>query len=148
MSTEDALPQQLADFLGTWQVERMINDARSGQTLRAHGQATFTPDDAGMLYHEKLQLVVPGQAPMTATRRYTWAAAPGGVAVHFDDGRYFHHLALGQVAPTDHHACDPDSYEVHYDFARWPAWSATWRVHGPRKDYVMTSHYAAGAKIA
>lgn len=148
MSTKATLPQQLADFLGVWRVERTINDVRAGRTLHAEGQAEVSFTGDSYIYQEELRLIVPGQAPMTATRSYLWKQAENGVAIHFDDGRYFHHLRLGQAGPSDHHACDPDSYDVRYDFSQWPEWQTTWRVVGPRKDYVMTSHYAATAKSA
>ena len=74
---------------------------------------------------------------MQSERRYRWDA---DLNVYFDDGRFFHTVPpLG--GQTDHW-CDPDGYDVRYDFAQWPTWSAEWYVLGPRKNYRMLSQYS------
>lgn len=73
---------------------------------------------------------------MTASRVYLWKA---DLSVWFDDGRYFHTVPA-QGGATDHW-CDPDQYDVRYDFAEWPDFRVTWRVEGPRKSYTMVSDY-------
>jgi len=136
-------PQSLADFEGQWQITREIDDRHAGQSLMAEGQAMFTADKAGLIYQEELVISVKGQPPMKGTRGYLWRAQEDGkVAIHFEDGRYFHRLNLGQGNSADHHACDPDSYSAQYDFCGWPVWSVSWRVVGPRKDYIMKSRYS------
>ena len=93
-----------------------------------------------MHYVETGLLRLGDQPPMNAERRYFWREGTGGVIeVLFDDGRAFHRI--DPADPTDRHWCDPDTYDVTYDFGAWPNWSSTWRVRGPRKDYEMVSHY-------
>ena len=47
--------------------------------------------------------------------------------------------------PDALHHCDPDMYNVSYDFTRWSQrkkqWRSVWTVLGPRKDYKMLSSY-------
>ena len=131
----------LQDFLGFWRLERVIVPAQ-GPAARFTGQARFTPEGAALRYHEEGELTLPGAAPMRAERRYLWRAEGEEIAVFFDDGRPFHRFS--PAAPAAHHWCDPDDYRVSYDFAAWPAWSAEWRVKGPRKDYTMRSEYRRG----
>ncbi|MCL6285053.1 DUF6314 family protein [Ruegeria sp. 2012CJ41-6] len=135
------LPGCLGDFAGDWRITREITDARAGQVLHAEGTASLVWKGDALIYGEALRLQVPGQAPMQATRRYLWQQGQGGIDIRFEDGRFFHHLALGQDAPHDHHDCPPDSYDAAYDFTDWPVWSVVWTVSGPRKSYVMKSHY-------
>ena len=134
----------LEDFTGQWQLSRAITEA-SGSKASFSGQAWFTPEGAGLGYREEGVLQLPGQTPIRAERRYLWQAAPeGGIAVLFSDGRPFHRFDPGQARPEDRHYCDPDIYDVVYDFDRWPEWRSRWRVTGPRKDYEMTTQYWRG----
>ncbi len=131
----------LGDFEGVWRVERRIEDAR-GPGGRFEGRAVFAPDGTGGLaYDEEGALVLEGQGPVAATRRYLWRPdGAGRVEVLFADGRAFHGFSLADGAKAEHW-CDPDHYRVAYDFAAWPEWRAEWRVSGPRKAYRLWSRY-------
>ncbi|MEM6277313.1 MAG: DUF6314 family protein [Pseudomonadota bacterium] len=76
----------------------------------------------------------------TAGRRYWWKPMDGGFDIRFEDGKPFHELHFD--APSARHFCDPDTYDVRYDFSDWPKWRSTWDVSGPRKSYRMSSLYA------
>lgn len=130
----------LAEFEGRWTLTRQIDDARGGVESRFEGAARFTPDATGLTYEEEGHLLMPGQPPMAATRRYLWREGAAGIELRFADGRFFHTIAPGPAPEATHH-CPPDLYRVAYDFAAWPEWQARWQVSGPRKDYVMRSLY-------
>ncbi|WP_108860324.1 DUF6314 family protein [Ruegeria sp. Alg231-54] len=136
-----SLPRNLSDFKGQWSLTRTILDAQAGQVVQADGHTVLSPTEDGLIYDEEVTLRVPGQAEMKGTRRYLWHAAGEAIAIHFDDGRYFHRLALGQAHASDHHDCPPDSYDAVYDFSAWPVWSVRWIVSGPRKSYEMSTDY-------
>lgn len=126
---------ELQDFAGNWRVERSIEDRLAGGTARFEGKARWVREEGGLSYHETGQLVTSGQS-FTAERRYFWRE---GLNVYFDDGRFFHQVpAQGGAAA---HWCDPDQYDVAYDFLGWPDWHAVWSVKGPRKDYTMVTRY-------
>lgn len=129
---------QLNDFTGIWALSRSITQA-DGPEGRFTGQAVFTAEGAGLRYHEAGQLVLDGETAMQAERDYLWLAEGDQIVVRFEDGRDFHRFT--PAAPAAVHWCDPDDYRVTYDFSHWPDWSSEWRVTGPRKDYVMISHY-------
>ncbi|MGC9369873.1 MAG: DUF6314 family protein [Paracoccaceae bacterium] len=131
----------LADFEGRWRLEREIDDAKAGQTVRFSGEAVFRADAEGLAVEEAGEMTLPGQPPMRAARCYLWRAQGADIAVFFEDGRPFHLIGPG-ARPGAEHDCPPDLYRVRYDFRRWPEWRAEWRVRGPRKDYVMRSRYA------
>ncbi|KUF11504.1 DUF6314 family protein [Pseudoponticoccus marisrubri] len=135
----DLAPRELADFLGQWALSREIRHD-DGSAARFDGLAEWRPEGDGALYVEQGTLEMPGQGRFAAERRYRWAA---DLAVFFEDGRYFHQVPAR--GGTDTHWCDPDRYEVSYDFADWPRWQARWRVRGPRKGYVMVSSYRPAA---
>lgn len=131
---------ELRDFLGLWRLSRVIEDARAGQVAQFEGRVVFTEAAGGLVQSEAGTLHLPGQPPMTATRRYLWRPGAARIAVFFEDGRFFHDIVPGPV-PEATHDCPPDHYHVAYDFTGWPGWSNRWRVTGPRKNYTMTSHY-------
>ncbi len=131
------LPDGLGDFAGGWRLSRKITDRRAGRDGTAEGRLDLVPEGGGLRYEERVVLHLPGQKPMAGTRGYRWEGHPGIIAVFFDDGRPFHDFALGEARPRALHHCDPDRYEVTYDFSDWPVWTVTWEVTGPRKDYRM-----------
>ena len=129
---------KLSDFVGDWRLTRRISHS-DGSVARFEGRAVFAPDPAGLRYHESGDLVLPGGQRMTGERSYLWREAGAQIAVAFADGRPFH--VIDPADPRAHHSCAPDSYDVRYAFCDWPRWHCVWRVQGPRKDYVMESHY-------
>jgi hypothetical protein len=132
----------LNDFAGAWRLSRHIEDALAGGTARLEGYCRFTPQDDGLLCTESGTLILPGrEGGFTAERRYFWRSDPDGIAVFFDDGRFFHRFDPNAASPAADHDCAPDAYAVRYDFSDWPLWTAEWRVKGPRKDYQSRSTY-------
>lgn len=131
----------LDDFEGDWRVTREIVHT-GGPDARFAGVARFLPDGAGLSYREEGELVIAGQVPVRAERRYLWRpGVAGAIEVLFDDGRAFHRIDPATGASCDRHRCEQDVYDVAYDFGTWPEWSSCWRVTGPRKDYEMQSRY-------
>lgn len=140
-----ALPKSglgLAEFEGAWLLNRVITDLRASAEGHMQGRAVFEAQGVDrLLYEESGTLNYATQPPMAATRRYIWQEAGEGINVLFEDGRAFHTIDLDRSMPDANHHCDPDLYHVSYDFSRWPDWSSTWRVVGPKKDYRMVSEY-------
>jgi hypothetical protein len=133
-------------FEGQWRLERQIDDRRAGHTAQFSGVARIVRDAEGWAYAERGRLCLPGQAAIQAERRYQWRPRSDTViAVHFDDGRFFHDMPL--AGGTAAHWCDPDQYDVTYDFTGWPLWSSLWVVRGPRKAYQMMSRYARAEAV-
>ena len=132
---------KLIDFLGIWSMSRQIIDAKYGQDGDLTGEAAFTANGAGLLYQETGTLTLKTGAKLQATRSYLWDADGAGIVVRFADRKPFHRFDLTPTAQGTSHLCGADWYNVTYDFARWPAWSATWAVTGPRKNYTSTTHY-------
>jgi len=140
-----ALP---AHFLGEWLIERHILDVDSQWLGRFDGTALFTRTNDGLHYLEEGRLRFGGLDAIKASRVYQWRF-PGGarIEVLFEDGRAFHGFDFGRARVTASHYCDPDQYDVTYDFESWPLWRAEWRVEGPRKDYRMVSIYRRNAPL-
>lgn len=129
----------LSDLEGQWRLVREIEDLHAGQHGHLAGTCHWHPDAGGLRQEEDGVLRYAAAAPMRARRAYLWRATELGLAVFFDDGRPFHTLAPGRL--DDRHWCDPDLYEVRYDFTAWPCWTQRWRVTGPRKDAVIVSRF-------
>lgn len=134
------LSDSLSGFAGLWQLTRRIEDRLIGRSGELSGKARFTPDGAGLRYDEEGVLHLDGQPPVQAKRSYLWRQGADGIEVWFDDGRFFHRFDAEGVSAAQHW-CDPDDYQVRYDFSAWPRWQSAWQVKGPRKDYLMVSEY-------
>lgn len=129
----------LADLAGGWRLSRQIFDHRCARQGRFAGECHWRPDAIGYRQDEAGILSLGDAPPMQAHRRYLWRADGAGLAVFFADGRPFHRIAPGQL--SDRHHCAPDCYDVTYDFSRWPDWTQSWRVQGPRKDMTIHSRF-------
>lgn len=134
---------QPSDFVGTWRLERHLDDRLGQMDGDLHGQAEFREVAAGALsYAETGTLTLARGGTLVAERRYRWWWRDNDVAVFFDDGAPFHHFCPGGLVPGSAHLCGDDTYNVTYDFRDWPRWTATWEVTGPRKRYTSHSAYA------
>jgi len=129
----------LADLEGCWHLTRTIEDARAGVTGHLEGTCHWVRDGAGLRQEEEGVLRYGTAAPLRAARSYLWRETADGLAVFFADGRAFHRLGAERL--EDRHWCDPDTYDVRYDFTQWPDWTQVWRVTGPRKDAWIKSRF-------
>jgi hypothetical protein len=127
--------RRLQDFEGAWAFERRITHA-GGQEAVVTGCAIWTRDGTGLEYVETGEMRLTGAAPMRVERRYRWEEGP---RTYFADGRFFHDVP--PEGGETRHWCDPDQYDGAYDFSRWPEFTVTWAVRGPRKDYRMMTIY-------
>lgn len=131
MSTE----RVLADFEGTWTIARTIVQGTADPVV-FEGQGVWSHTSAGLDYVETGLLRMSGVRPMRAERRYVWRR---DLSVFFADGRFFHAVPAGGGHTV--HLCDPDTYDVTYDFDAWPRFCVRWDVRGPHKSYVSDSVY-------
>ena len=130
----------LAALAGRWHLSRVIDHA-DGTRATLEGVSVFSRSGPRLIQEESGVLKF-GDQNLEARQRYIWEAAGPHLNVYFSDMRPFHAVPLGEPCPRTVHLCDPDRYEVVYDFQAWPRWTSTWKVEGPRKDYEMTSRYA------
>ncbi|MCG6883337.1 MAG: DUF6314 family protein [Silicimonas sp.] len=129
----------LGALVAVWQMEREIHHT-AGAVNRMTGTCKFTRSGPRLLQDEEGWLET-ASGRFRATRRYVWTESGGRLDVYFEDMRPFHSVPLNVATPGAVHLCDPDRYEVAYDFTAWPNWRSTWRVEGPRKDYRMETTF-------
>jgi hypothetical protein len=132
----------LADFLGEWNFRRLIADPDGRETGRAEGVLRFVPDEGGLAAEEQGVLRLQDGTVLNGARRTLWRQEAGRLCLYFADGRPFHDFDPALEKPGARHDCPPDLYDVAYDFTAFPRWRSTWRVTGPRKDYVMSTDHA------
>lgn len=134
---------QREDFTGSWQLSRRITDNFADQRGSLAGQADLRVAGAAGLTYDEEGLFQFGQAsPIKATRRYHWTFGAGLVTVTFADGAPFHDFRPDGFTYGTEHLCAADLYTVRYDFRAWPKWMVRWDVKGPKKDYIMMTHYS------
>lgn len=132
--------RRLEDFIGAYDVHRVIEDARSGAQSRFEGRADITATLDGALYRETGTLNVNGQS-LRAERSYAWSQQGARIHVQFADGAPFHDFDPATGGQATEHLCGQDMYRGGYDFSQWSCWSVTWDVVGPRKDYRSVTLY-------
>ena len=131
----------IEDFRGDWQITREIADHRLGQTGTLDGTAKLSGGGATLTYHERGTLRFGQGAPLVAERRYLWTFTTDAVLVAYADGAAFHAFRPEGLAEATPHLCGQDMYHGQYDLTGFPAWSVTWSVSGPRKDYRSVTWY-------
>jgi hypothetical protein len=135
------------DLLGTWRLEREVDDRLAGERRAVTGTTVLELVDPGRVrWHEEGVMRWSGHE--VPVQRTLWVVrGPDGWTVRFEDDRPFHRWAVGE--PVEH-PCAPDHYTglIEADpadagptagpTAGGPAsWRVEWRARGPQKDYVM-----------
>jgi hypothetical protein len=134
------------DLLGTWTLSRVVEDRHAGQRLHVEGTlvlaTTPVPGATGRVdvsWVEAGVLRRPGADPVAVSRELLVVPRGEGWWVLFSDGGDFHPWQPGGWVD---HPCGPDHYRGLVDLSGRPgggAWTVTWEVSGPLKDYTMTS---------
>jgi len=132
------------DFLlGTWAVDRSIEDHRSGALGSFRGTAVLAaepevgrPGDRRARYDEAGELSF-GTHAGPASRHLRYAAGPDAavVRVSFADGRPFVDLDLSGGSWRAVHQCGADRYELTTIVRSRHIVEEHWRVRGPGKSY-------------
>ena len=128
------------DFLvGTWTVERLIDDHRSGIRGRFDGTAVLLPEEGAepvtrASYQEAGELRF-GEHTGPASRRLTYVRSGGAVLLYFADGRPYTDLDLRSGTWETEHPCVADLYAVRTEVCAPDELRERWRVRGPDKDY-------------
>ncbi|MEM1384590.1 MAG: DUF6314 family protein [Pseudomonadota bacterium] len=124
-------------FQGVWQMVRIIEDVPDGVIGEFWGDAVFSPDGEGLSCREAGVLRFRG-SDYHAERTSLWRFPDNRVEVRYADGREFHDFDPSEPEAT--HLCEPDRYEVAYDFEA-THFISRWQVKGPQKNYLMTTVY-------
>jgi hypothetical protein len=145
--------RSLSNFIGTWTISREIDDLRAKSQAQLHGTCVFERSANGdVIQFEQGQIIMPGMAhPIAAERRYIWRAHETHIGVYFADGRFFHSIDPSIDHPEAGHDCDPDRYDVRYDFSACSgatsSFTSRWQVSGPRKDYVSVTKFTLKSRV-
>jgi hypothetical protein len=136
--------ETLAPFIGTWRLQRTIEDFRDTGTSVFAGEACFEPSPSGLNYVERGRWQSETLSGLTGERRYRWSGdARGKISVFFENGAPFHEFFFQDGSDANGtHFCDPDTYQVFYTFSFPDTWTAVWQVKGPRKDYRSHTTYS------
>ncbi len=141
------VPEALDFLLGSWTLERLIDDGLSGARWSFTGMATVVRGDpeegtvpaSRARYAEEGELRS-GTQTSPATRRLDCVRADdGAVTLYFCDGRRFVDLDLRSGSWRDVHLCGDDSYEVTTTVRSENLVEERWRVRGPAKHYVAVA---------
>ena len=123
------------DFVGTWQVRRIVIDHLNHIRHDFTGSATITETSIV----EQGQLWI-GESTIDASRTYQLSMDDNYVVVSFLTGQEF--VRLGLVGhPSVHHYCGADTYSGRFFFRNQDYWAEFWHVCGPRKRYASLTHY-------
>jgi hypothetical protein len=132
------------DFLlGTWRVERTVNDHQRGERGHFRGTATFTrpgdvsnAHDGDRVRFDEVGDYSVGDYHGEARRSLDYVpSTDSSVAITFVDGRHFIDLNLASGESSDQHLCNLDRYEITTVVKNHDLIEERWRVEGPEKDY-------------
>lgn len=126
------------DLLGTWTLQRQVDDRLGGEVRAVEGSATLAlvADGHVRWSEEGTMRWSGGEVPVSRTLDVVRRDA--GWVVLFADGREFHQWSVG--APVDH-PCGADHYRGLVDMPGPDRWRVTWVVRGPAKDYTMVTEH-------
>jgi hypothetical protein len=126
------------DFLiGTWSVERRIDDALSGDVGTFQGTASFARDidDLRVRFDEEGTIRFGDYAGRATRRLFYSEGLDTPIEVSFADGHHFIELDLREGSSHDHHQCASDGYDITVTVVDNDRIEEQWRVRGPHKNY-------------
>ena len=137
-------PLETIGFLiGSWRVERLIEDHRSGLRGTFDGTATFIEfghgDDSS--FERRARFDEAGELCFGAyrgpsRRSLEYVQKEGAAAqIYFTDGRPFIELNLSSGTWQSTHLCGLDRYEINFSVKSDDLLEERWRVKGSNKDY-------------
>lgn len=135
----------MADFAGSWHIQRTIEDRLSDKSFSHNGTASLVAGgfEGGMIYREVGELGFgDSEGALEATHLFLWKPHPRGIEIFLQDGKLFHLMQMDRLMPDSEHFNTPDMYYIIYDFSQWPSWGVQWRVRGPAKDFRMNTTYS------
>ncbi|QCX28140.1 DUF6314 family protein [Nocardioides jishulii] len=143
MTLVDAL-RDPRTLLGPWVFERVITDRLADEVIEVSGTLTLSEEQGGRVRWAEAGVMRRGSAQLEVFRTLFVVEREDGWLVTFDDGRDFHPWSPGAEVV---HLCGEDTYAglVEATGLGEPAggagrrWQVTWRVSGPRKDYLMVT---------
>ena len=125
-------------FIGEWQMVRIIEDVGHGVIGEVWGEASFTPDGAGLACRERGVLRFGGEDTLSARDSLWRFGADGRIEVRYADGRPFHHFLTDE--PIALMIEGEAQYRIEYDFGV-DSWLSIWEMSEPRRNYRMTTRY-------
>jgi hypothetical protein len=128
-------------FLGTWNVERSIDDRLRGDRGTFGGTATFVLEGEARVRYEEIGVVRFGAYSGRASRQLYYS--PLGTSrfdLSFTDGHHFIRLELAEGSSQGHHQCQNDAYDITTLILSDDLMEERWRVLGPTKDYEALTH--------
>lgn len=113
------------------------------------GEATFIERDDGLLKYRETGFATLTHCNHTFafSRSYVYVVDGPSLRIFFDEPapRLFHHITLSKDADgwqgSGVHLCAADSYSSDYAFAHNHAFRIRHAVSGPRKSYVIETHF-------
>ncbi len=140
----------LSFLLGTWSLDRSIEDYRGGREGSFTGVGAWTeepgpggePGEGGACYHESGRLVLATHEGLASRRLQVERMSHGAVMLRFHDGRPFVDLDLGPGECRRVHTCGADRYEISFVVRARSLVEERWRVRGPQKDYAAITTLA------
>jgi Family of unknown function (DUF6314) len=139
--------ETLAFLLGTWDLERVIEDYRSRTDGLFRGSGTLVQNEAASaesrresaLYQESGELRF-GSQLTRASRTLLYERLPdASVLLRFADGKPFVDLNLESGEWRGLHHCVDDLYEMTTTVRSARVVEERWRVTGPSKDYLAVT---------
>jgi hypothetical protein len=132
------------DFLlGTWDLDRLVDDHRSGEPVSFEGEASVVA--AGTLGHnvqgrrasytETGEVRCGGHVGPAVRRLELVLVHDAAVMLHFTDGRPFLDLDLRTGHWLGSHLCGDDHYQIETFVLSHDVVQEHWRARGPTKDY-------------
>lgn len=151
--TVNSLQHIFAQFNGAWSFERSITSLLDTTSIaRATGIALFTADTQSLLRYEEngqLMLTDTHAAPSSFFRHYLYVLRENAIHVLYGDGPQKDALYQELIYDTQNsilrssatHVCGDDCYDSVYHLMDDNMFSLNTTVRGPRKDYVINTHF-------
>lgn len=126
----------------SWRAEKTISDLLHSVNYQFGGELEFKKNPDGSFLSDERGTIVGPQGSYESSKRYFYRPkSPSVIDVLFENKSFFHSLECDLYPRFQiHHHCGDDLYTGSYEFDL-NAWSSSWQVTGPAKNYILRARY-------
>ena len=141
------------DFIGNWCLNRRIREKLSTKAIFLNGSAHLTHSstllpNSNFLKYDRDKYIFSENGmldyygtKLNSSNSFVWIKSKNEWLVSLKNGTHFFSISLSERNQKVYYTCGEDKYDGHIKLISGCKFVITWKVHGPRKCYLIKTIY-------